>query len=142
LTQPDLRNELWRRQEYTVIGPAWLSDQLAQVALRPEKRAGILGRTRAYIRRGYPVLEEWLRGHGQEFSLTPPQAAAIAFVRYGLEVNSTELVDRLLREKSLLIVPGDQFGLDHYLRISFGLPHEYLLGGLGRLGEMVEEIQG
>jgi aspartate/methionine/tyrosine aminotransferase len=141
VTPADMRNELWRRQEYTVICPAVLSDHLAQIALSPEKRSLILERTRGYIRRGFPVLEEWLAGHGDAFSLVPPQAAAIAFVRYHLATNSGDLVDRLRREQSVLIVPGDHFGLDHHLRISFGLPHDYLRAGLDRIGQLVAQLQ-
>jgi aspartate/methionine/tyrosine aminotransferase len=141
VTTPGMKAALWRRQEYTVICPPFLSDRLAQIALSPEKRPAILERTRQYIRRGYPVLQEWLAGHGDAFHLVPPQAAAIAFVRYDLELNSTELVDRLLREQSVLIVPGDHFGLDHYLRISFGLPHEYLRSGLDRIHQLVSQIR-
>ncbi len=141
VTHPELRNALWRRQEYTVIGPAFLSDHLAQIALSPEKRPAILQRTREYIRRGFPLLQEWLASHGDAFSLVEPQAAAIAFVRYDLGVNSTELVDRLIREQSVLIVPGDHFGLDHYLRISFGLPHGYLRAGLDRIHQVVSQLQ-
>jgi aspartate/methionine/tyrosine aminotransferase len=141
VTQPDLRNQLWRRKEYTVIGPAYLSDRLAQIALSPDKRSEILERTRTYIRRGFPLLEQWLQGHEDIFSVVPPQAAAIAFVRYHLPVNSTELVERLIRDKSVLIVPGDHFGLDHYLRISYGLPHDYLRVGLVRIGDLFGELQ-
>jgi aspartate/methionine/tyrosine aminotransferase len=141
VTQPDVRNQLWRRQEYTVICPACLSDHLAQVALSPDKRPAILQRTREYIRRGFPVLQEWLASHAEVFSVVPPQAAAIAFVRYELDINSTALVERLLREKSVLIVPGDHFGVDHHLRISFGLPHSYLRGGLERIHELVGELR-
>jgi hypothetical protein len=99
-----------------------------------------LQRTRDYIRQGYPVLQDWLDNHENTFSLTPPQAAAIAFVRYGLDINSTELVKRLRDEKNVLIVPGDHFGLDHYLRISFGLPHAYLTAGLDRIHEVISEL--
>jgi aspartate/methionine/tyrosine aminotransferase len=141
VTSPQMRDELWRRQEYTVICPAFLSDRLAQIALSPEKRPTILHRTREYVRRGFPVFQEWLESHGDTFSLVPPQAAAIAFVRYNLSVNSTKLVDRLLHEQSVLIVPGDHFGLDHHLRISFGLPRDYLCGGLNRIHELVTELQ-
>jgi aspartate/methionine/tyrosine aminotransferase len=141
VTQPELRDKLWRRQEYTVICPACLSDQMAQIALSPEVRPAILRRTREYIRRGFPVLEEWLAEHGDAFSLVPPQAAAIAFVRYNLDINSSQLVDRLIREKRVLIVPGDHFGLDHHLRISYGLPHDYLRAGLDRIHQLVSQLQ-
>jgi aspartate/methionine/tyrosine aminotransferase len=74
--------------------------------------------------------------------VVPPQAAAIAFARYHLDVNSTEFIDRLMREKSVFIVPGDHFGMDHYLRISFGLPPDYLRAGLDRIHELIVELQG
>jgi len=50
-------------------------------------------------------------------------------------LNSTELVERLRDERSVLIVPGDHFGIDHCLRISFGLPHDTLKGGLDRISK-------
>jgi len=51
------------------------------------------------------------------------------------------LVDRLKREKSVLIVPGDHFGLDHHLRISFGPPPDYLKAGLERIHELIVELE-
>jgi aspartate/methionine/tyrosine aminotransferase len=80
--------------------------------------------------------------HGSTFSITPPQAAAIAFVKYHLDINSSELVERLRRDKSVLIVPGDHFGLDHYVRISYGLPHPYLVAGLDRIHQLLQELRG
>jgi aspartate/methionine/tyrosine aminotransferase len=50
-------------------------------------------------------------------------------------------VERLIHEKSVLIIPGDHFGLDHYLRISFGLPPDYLQAGLDRIHELIVELQ-
>ena len=35
-------------------------------------------------------------------------------------MNSTELVLRLRDERSVLVVPGDHFGMDGYLRVGFG----------------------
>jgi aspartate/methionine/tyrosine aminotransferase len=133
---------IWARHEYTTLSATMLSNRLAALALSPQVRPRIIGRAREYIRRGYPVLRRWMENHGDLFRLTPPQAAAIAFVRYDLEVNSTELMDRLRREKSVLVVPGDHFGLDHFLRISFGLPHDYLTAGLDRIHELLIELEG
>jgi len=138
----DTLDEIWARHEYTTITASMLSNKLAAIALSPEVRLHLLKRSRDYIRRGFPILEGWLESHGGTFSLVPSKAAAIAFARYQLDVNSTELVDRLTHEKSVLIVPGDHFGLDHYLRISFGLPPDYLRAGLDRIHELIVELQG
>jgi aspartate/methionine/tyrosine aminotransferase len=137
----DTVDEMWARHEYTTIGTTMLANRLAAIALSPQVRPRLIQRARDYIRRGFPILDGWLESHEGTFSLVPPRAAAIAFPRYHLDVNSTELVERLIHEKSVLIVPGDHFGLDHYLRISFGLPPDYLRAGLDRIHELIVELQ-
>ena len=138
----DTVDELWARHEYTTIDTTMLSNKLAAVALSSEVRPRIIQRVRNYVRRGFSVLDGWLESHEGTFSLVPPQAAAIAFVRYHLNVNSTELVERLIHEKSVFIIPGDHFGLDHFVRISYGLPHDYLKPALDRIHELIVELQG
>jgi aspartate/methionine/tyrosine aminotransferase len=137
----DTLDDMWARHEYTTIATTALSNRLTALALSETVRPRILGRSRRYIREGFPVLEEWMKDHGDMFAIVPPQAAAIAFARYRLDINSTELVNRLKEKKSVLIVPGDHFGLDGHLRISFGLPHDYLRDGLDRIHEMLVELE-
>jgi aspartate/methionine/tyrosine aminotransferase len=133
-------DEIWARHEYTTISATMLSNQLAAIALSPEVRPRILQRTRHYIRQGFPILRQWMDSHQNTFNLWPPDAAAIAFVRYELDINSTDFTDRLRTEKSVLIVPGDHFGLDHFFRISFGLPREHLVPALDRIHELIMEL--
>jgi aspartate/methionine/tyrosine aminotransferase len=47
-----------------------------------------------------------------------------------------------MHDESVLIVPGDHFGMDHHLRISFGLPPAYLRAGLERIRKVLLELQG
>lgn len=135
-------DEIWARHEYTTISATMLSNQLAALALSSEVRPRIIQRTREYIRRGYPVLEQWMNSRKDTFTFTSPQAAAITFVRYHLDINSTEFEERLRHEKSVLIVPGDHFGMDHFVRISFGLPHDYLTAALDRINDLIVELKG
>ncbi len=128
---------LWERHEYLTISSTMLGNKLSAQALSPEVRPRLLARTRSYIRDGFEIFSQWLDDHPGLFSLVPPDAAAIAFVRYHLDVNSTELVHRLMAEKNVLLVPGDQFGLDHHLRISFGLPPAYLTEALDRTHDLL-----
>lgn len=134
-------DDIWARHEYTTISATMLSNRLAALALSPDVRPWLLRRTRSYIRRGYPILQSWMDRHPGTFSLRPPDAGAIAFIRYDMEINSTRLAERLASEKSVLIMPGDHFGIDHFLRVSFGLPHSYLRPALDRIHDMIEELQ-
>ena len=137
---PDIVETIWRRHEYTTIAATMLANKLAALALSPEVRPRLIDRTRRYVRRGYSMLETWLKEHETLFAWTPPQAAAIAFVRYHLDIPSTELVDRLRREQDVLIVPGAHAGLEHHLRISFGPPADYLRAGLDRISAFMETV--
>lgn len=138
----DLVQRAWMRHEYITISATMLSNKLAAIALSPEVRPELIRRTREFVRKGYAVLEKWLEDHGNTFKVVPPDAAAICFVRYNLDVNSTEFVERLRKEKSVFIVPGDHFGMDHFFRISFGQPEEYLVPALNRIHEFILELQG
>lgn len=131
---------LWAYHDYTTISPGALSDFLARRALAPSPRARILARTRRILNENFPIIARWLDAHGALFSYAPPDAGAIVYVRYHHPINSTELVTRLREEKSVLIVPGDHFGMDGHLRIGFGDDVEYLGNGLNRLDELLTTI--
>jgi aspartate/methionine/tyrosine aminotransferase len=137
----DTVDDIWARHEYTAISTTMHSNWLAAIALSPEVLPRLVRRARDYIRRGFPILDGWLESHEGVFTLVPPQAAAIAFPRYHLDVNSIEFVERLIHEKSAFVAPGDHFGQDHHLRISFGLPPDYLRAGLDRVHELIVELQ-
>ena len=130
----------WARTEYTSIAPGILSDEVARHALAPDLRARILERNRSLLRENLVDLQTWMATQPIEMTLTPPRAGGMAFVRYHLDINSTELTTRLREEKSVLIVAGDCFGLDGYLRIGFGAEPQYLHQGLTRIGELLTEL--
>jgi aspartate/methionine/tyrosine aminotransferase len=142
VSAPKVVAATWACHDYTTIGPGALSDRLARIALEPAMRAKILARTRRILRTNLPVITDWLDAHAQHFSYVPPEAGAIVYVRYDDPINSTDLVDRLRIEKSVLIVPGDHFGMDGYLRIGFGSETRYLRDGLDRLADLLRDLQG
>ena len=138
---PSRMASLWSYHDYTTIAPGALSDALARHALEPARRERILARTRGILNRNYPIIASWFDQHGGLFSYAPPDAGAIVYARYhgDPEINSTELVTRLRLEKSVLIVPGDHFGMDQYLRLGFGDDPAHLREGLDRLGDGIAD---
>ena len=134
---PDMHEELWSRKDYTTITPATLSDAAAERVLSPEVHPRLLERTKGIIRANLPRLRSWLDERPDLFGYRPPEAGAICYVRYALETGSTELAERLRVEKSVLVVPGDHFGMDHYLRIGFGNPAAELDAALDRVADLL-----
>ncbi|NIM91784.1 MAG: aminotransferase class I/II-fold pyridoxal phosphate-dependent enzyme [Candidatus Aminicenantes bacterium] len=137
----DFIKKTWSYHDYTTISLSILSDRLARIALTPENREKIRRRTQSILKSNFPKLESWLKEKSGLFEFVPPRAGAIAFVRYNLGINSTELVNKLIHEKSVLVVPGDHFEMDHYLRIGFGEKEKKLLEALELIGETLDEMK-
>ena len=55
-------------------------------------------------------------------------------------MNSTQLVERLRREQSVLVVPGDHFKMDGYLRLGFGMEPRILSEGLSRTAALLRSL--
>ena len=132
---------MWRRHEYTTISLSMLSDHLTTTALSPSVRPQILARTKLLLKGGYGLLGEWLGEQGSVFSGRPPDAAAITFLKYDLPIGSVEWMEKLRDESSVLIVPGEHFGLEHHIRLSFAVPESELVEGLARISESVKELR-
>ena len=86
-------------------------------------------------------MRDWLERARAALSHVAPEAGAIAFVRYHHAINSTRLVERLRDEQSVLVVPGDHFDMDGYLRIGFGSDPTHLASSLERIGALLDTIR-
>jgi aspartate/methionine/tyrosine aminotransferase len=133
--------KLWAYRDYTTIAPGAISDFLARNVLQPEKRRRILERTRNILRSNLPIITRWVDRHRSILSFAHPRAGAIAYLKYSLNIESTELARRLLTEKKTLIVPGRHFHMGRYVRIGFGDTSEKLEAGLTRVGELLQSLE-
>lgn len=136
LAPPDVVSDTWAIHDYTTIAPGGINDRLARIALAPERRAGLLARTRGIIRANYPLVRRWIERQ-EGLSHIAPEAGAIVFVRHAHPIRSSELTERLRRERSVLVVPGDYFDMDGFLRIGFGSDPAYLGSALALIGEFL-----
>jgi aspartate/methionine/tyrosine aminotransferase len=137
---PALIDELWGVHDYTTIAPGAINDRLARIALIPQRRDLLLARTRGILRTNYPTFKRWLERRAATLSHVPPEAGAIAFVRYSHRIGSTQLVERIRDEQSVLVVPGDHFEMDGFLRIGFGCDPELLVSALERIGQVLDAM--
>ncbi len=138
-SKPAIANT-WAYHDYTTISSGILSNRIAALALQPELRTKILKRNRKILEENLTILENWVKKHKSLFHLVPPQAGGVAFPSYTMTINSTELANKLLHEKSVFIVAGDFFKMDRHIRIGIGVEKDYLLAGLGLIDETLREI--
>ncbi len=127
--------EAWRCKDYTSITTSAISEFIGNIVVQPDKREQILARSRAILNHNTALLKHWLDENSELFSCNLPQAGGMAFVRYTMPINSTELVHKLREECSIMLLPGDVYGLDHYIRIGIGAPSDHLTAGLKALAD-------
>jgi len=120
VSSPELSRDVWARHDYTTIGPSGASDHLAAVALDPLVREKLIERTRRILHANYPVMEAWLKKFGDTFSWHAPSAGAICWARYRGAIPATEVVEKLRAQHSVLLCPGDHFGMPGFLRFGYG----------------------
>ena len=137
---PEVIERIWERHDYTTLAPSMVADRLAALAMLPDVRESILARTRTILRANYPSLEAWLRTHEDVFSWVRPTAGAIQYVKYGLPIGARALAEKIRVEKSVLLVPGSQFGLKKGLRFGFGYDIERTLKALLLVDEVLAEV--
>ncbi|MDA8016398.1 MAG: aminotransferase class I/II-fold pyridoxal phosphate-dependent enzyme [Thermoanaerobaculia bacterium] len=134
--------DAWHRNDYTTITTSVVSELVAQKILEPTTRQRILERNRAMLRANLDLLQAWIAERPDRLRLVPPEAGGMAFLEYSYPIGSTDLSTRLRQERSVLVLPGDVYGLDHHLRLGIGERAETLSRGLQQLGEFCDSLVG
>jgi len=135
----EMIERLWGYHDYTSIGPTMLTDRLAAAALEPVRREWILSRTRNIICRNYSIVRDWFASHAGRFAHVSPRAGAIAWAALHGGENSAQMAEELREKKGVLIVPGEQLGMESHIRIGFGGDPERLRQALARISEWLAE---
>ena len=136
----EMIEQIWIHHDYVTTTPGLLNDRLAAIAMEPVRREAILARNRKIIQANLSVLEEWMDEYSHLFHYARPVAGAIAYFEYDFPINSTTLIDRLRKESSVLLVPGEHFGLDKGIRTGFGYDIQKTLKGLTLMVEMIQKL--
>ena len=132
---PELIEACWTVHDYTTICPSALNDHVATKVLEPAARDALLERGRAILGGNLAATSAVLRDEAPDWRWALPEAGGMLFVGYGDEPNSTDLAERMRLRHSVLVVPGDHFGMDGFLRLGLGSAPETLRGGVAALLE-------
>lgn len=134
----EIIDTMWAYHDYTSITAGILSHAIGEIVLEPNKMSEILNRNRKMLNENLIAVQHWLDQYGSLFSYVPPQGGGMLFVKYNIDINSTELTDWLRKEQSVFLVAGDCYGIDKHFRIGIGERKEYILEGLNRVKEALK----
>jgi len=132
--------DMWSRKDYSSITSSVLSQEIAIKIMSETNKEKILSRSSVMLESNLQLFQTWLDKHEGLFSFVPPKAGGMAFVGYQMDINSTEYAHKLRTEQSVLIVPGDHYGMDNYLRFGIGSEANYLAEGLSLVSDSIQSL--
>ena len=127
-----------RLQDHSTSNPASISQQAALAALTGDqapvdRMVQEFGRRRDLLVRRLASVPR--------ISLVEPRGAFYCFVDISATgLRSTNFAQRLLEEALVAVIPGDGFGWDSHVRLSFALGTEALQEGLDRFAQFLEKL--
>ena len=129
----------WSFHDFTVINVAYLSDWVASRILENSRRKAILDRTKNHLNHNLDMLLKW----GEDFpelTFSRPDAAAITFAKLNLPIGCEDFIFHLRDNYSVLLTAGKWHGLEGYIRFGYGTPTNYVMGGLGRIAQYLNQF--
>ncbi len=119
-TQEDeLPGRLSTLKDYTTICGSAPAEILAIMALR--QKEAILEANKKRIRDNLATARDFFTRHDKLFTWLEPGGGSTAFIKLNPEINVVEFCERIVEEKSIMIVPGEIFDYEgNYFRIGLG----------------------
>ena len=118
-----------------------LGEQIALLALRPEKYNKLLGEAKEEGTKNWNIVSDWI-SRSNVFSWVRPKAGFLSFPKYDLDIGSMQLYSKLLADPyRTFLLPGAVYGFEKHVRIGVGaLDPSHTKTALGRIDKLIEEI--
>lgn len=130
------------RKDYTTIAPNIMSDYIATCLLsNPTKCQEILELNKTRVQLSYFIFETWAQEFKEIFEWKRPEAGAMVYVKYSLPIKSSDLMQKILQDKNILIVAGEDYDMENHIRIGLGLESKDLKIALEKIAEVIREIR-
>lgn len=134
----DFIDECMLRRDYTTISCGMIDDVLASIGL--EHKAKILERNLAIVRNNAAILDSWVESESR-ISYVRPRGGTTAFLHYDYEIPSRDFCRRLVEMNGTLLVPGECFDMENYLRIGYAFDPDVLSRGLEGISEFLRKLE-
>ena len=134
----DFIDECMLRRDYTTISCGMIDDVLASIGL--EHKEKILERNIAIVRNNAAILDSWVESESR-ISYVRPRGGTTAFLHYDYEIPSRDFCRRLVEMNGTLLVPGECFDMEYYLRIGYAFDPDVLSRGLEGISEFLRKLE-
>ena len=128
---------LFLYRDYTMICAGVFDDFVASYVLA--NREAVLARNREIVARNLAILKAWVQKEPR-VSLVYPRHVSTSFIRLDIPEEIEDFCIRLLKEKGVLLVPGNRFDLPQHARLGYCAPTQTLEKGLAALSDFLRQF--
>lgn len=125
-------------RDYTTMCSAGPSEFLAAIAL--EHRAEILPAKLAVALANLARFQQLVARHPGVLEFARPRGGVTVFPRYNLPLSSREFCEGLVRQESVLLLPGSVYGAEHHFRLGLSQPAAHFEAGLEALDRYLAKV--
>lgn len=133
----DTVTDIFRKyRDYTMIcGGVW-NDMLAVYIL--QHRDEVLARNRQLVLNNLEIFKKWI-AREPRVSVVMPQAVSTSCIKLDIPEATESFCLRLLKETSVLLVPGERFDLPEHARLGYCTDEATLKTGLAKLSDFLRQ---
>ncbi len=131
LGEPSLLDRCRDYKDYLTHTIPSVTDYIATLSLRHRDR--IITEKKKDILPNLALLNEVMGRHGDLFEYVPPTGGVVCFPRLRADVDTRQFCQRLVGQHQVALLPGFAFGMEHHVRLNFGIHRHLFAEAMGRL---------
>ncbi len=123
-------------RDYTMICCGVFDDFLATYVLK--NKEALLERNKKIVSDNLEILKTWIENEPKA-SLVYPKQVSTSFVKLDIKADIEDFCIRLLKERGVLLIPGNRFDIPGHVRLGYCTHTEVLKAGLSELSKALQE---
>ncbi|MFC2550351.1 MAG: aminotransferase [Streptococcus sanguinis] len=137
VSNDELADIFRKYRDYTMICAGVFDDFLTTHVLK--HRDAVLSRNSKIVDQNLEIVRKWVEQEPR-VSLTFPHHVSTSFIKLDVPEETEAFCIHLLKEKGVLLVPGNRFDMPGYARLGYCTHTETLKKGLEKLSEFLREF--
>jgi len=135
----DVIENIFIHRDYNTISCGVIDDYLATLALNNKEK--IFERNLGIVRNNLAILDKWIN-IDPNFTYIKPKAGTTAFIKLNFDMPSYDFCLKLLKEESVLVLPGSVMEMEGFIRIGYAYEAKQLQVGLEKISKFTRKLLG
>ena len=139
IAPPEIATNCQYAKAHTNAASSYVGELMNAHALR-NAREILVKRFNKRSTSNFQIVKEWMETNKDLVEWVMPHGGIMCFPRYRVNMPSIELCHKLLDDHGVMLNPGEYFGLDGHIRLTYVCPEDVLRNGLIALGKGLKEL--